>query len=74
MIRRATIAFARFGLFALFGAFALFGHSAAPATAQDFTLATPEEVGLSSERLQRIDAAFLSYAEEGRIAGAVGWS
>jgi hypothetical protein len=40
MIRRATIAFARFGLFALFGAFALFGHSAAPATAQDFTLAT----------------------------------
>jgi len=28
MIRRATGAFARFGLFALFGAFALFGHSA----------------------------------------------
>ena len=60
MIRRATIAFALFGL------------SAAPAAAQDFPLATPEEVGLSSERLQRIDDAFRSYAEEGRIAGAVG--
>lgn len=72
MIRRATIASARFGLFALFGAFALFGHSAAPAAAQDFPLATPEEVGLSFERLQRIDDAFRSYAEEGRIAGAVG--
>ena len=60
MIRKATITLALFGLFA------------APAAAQQFPLAEPEEVGLSSERLQRIDEAFRSYAEEGRIAGAVG--
>ncbi len=51
---------------------AIFGLVAAPVAAQDFPLAGPEEVGLSSERLQRIDDVFSSYAEEGRIGGAVG--
>jgi len=32
----------------------------------------PEEVGLSSERLQRIGDVFQDYVDEGRIAGAVG--
>jgi CubicO group peptidase (beta-lactamase class C family) len=35
-------------------------------------LAVPEEVGLSSERLERIGEVFQDYVEEGRIAGAVG--
>ena len=51
---------------------ALFGLVAAPVAAQDFPLAEPEEVGLSAERLQRIDDVFSSYAKEGRIGGAVG--
>ena len=60
MIRKTAIAFALFGLFA------------APAAAQEIPHAEPDEVGLSSERLQRIDEVFRSYAEEGRIGGAVG--
>lgn len=72
MIRKATTAFAVFGPCSVFGTFALLGLLVAPAAAQDFPLSAPEDVGLSSERLQRIDDAFRSYAEEGRIAGAVG--
>ena len=60
MIRKATITVALFGLFAT------------PAAAQQLPRAAPEAVGLSSERLQRIDDIFQSYVEEGRIAGAVG--
>jgi CubicO group peptidase (beta-lactamase class C family) len=60
MIRKATIAL---GLWAL---------ASAPLSAQRLPLAEPEDVGLSSERLQRIDDAFRGYAEDGRIAGAVG--
>ena len=60
MIRKATITFALLSLFA------------APAATQDFPLASPAEVGLSSERLQRIDDVFGSYAEEGRTGGVVG--
>ncbi len=60
MIRKSTIALALFSLFA------------APAAAQDFPHVVPEEVGLSSERLQRIDEVFGSYAEEGRMGGVVG--
>jgi len=41
-------------------------------SAQRLPLATPEEVGLSSERLQRIGETFQTYTEEGRISGAVG--
>ena len=40
--------------------------------AQELPRADPEEVGLSSERLQRIDEVFSAYAAEGRLAGAVG--
>ena len=46
--------------------------AASPLSAQRMNLAAPEEVGLSSERLQRIGEVFEDYAEEGRIAGAVG--
>jgi len=44
----------------------------APLLAQGLPVATPEEVGLSSERLARVDEVFASYAAEGRMAGAVG--
>jgi CubicO group peptidase (beta-lactamase class C family) len=40
--------------------------------AQELPRARPEEVGLSSERLQRVDDVFTAYADEGRLAGAVG--
>ena len=60
MIRRYTITFALLALVSV------------PTSAQLFPVAEPEEVGLSSERLQRIDDVFGSYVEEGRIAGAVG--
>ena len=45
---------------------------ASPLSAQRLNLAAPEEVGLSSEHLQRIGEVFEDYAEESRIAGAVG--
>ena len=60
MIRKSTIALVLVALVS------------APASAQRFPMAEPEDVGLSPERLQRIDDAFISYAHEGRIAGAVG--
>ncbi len=41
-------------------------------SAQRLPLAVPEEVGLSSERLERIGEVFRGYVDEGRIAGAVG--
>ncbi|SVC97475.1 uncharacterized protein METZ01_LOCUS350329, partial [marine metagenome] len=37
-----------------------------------FPTVAPEEVGLSPERLARVSEAFQSYADDGRIAGAVG--
>jgi len=48
------------------------GASAAAAAAQELPRATPEAVGLSSERLARVDEVFTAYADEGRMAGAVG--
>ncbi|HEY8470037.1 MAG TPA: serine hydrolase domain-containing protein [Longimicrobiales bacterium] len=42
-----------------------------PALAQDLPRATPEEVGLSSARLERLTATFRRYVEEERLAGAV---
>jgi CubicO group peptidase (beta-lactamase class C family) len=42
-----------------------------PALAQDLPRATPEEVGLSSARLERLTAVFRRYVEEERLAGAV---
>jgi CubicO group peptidase (beta-lactamase class C family) len=41
-------------------------------SAQQLPLAVPEDVGLSSERLERIGEVFQNYVDEGRIAGAVG--
>jgi len=40
--------------------------------AQELPRARPEQVGLSSERLARVDDVFTAYANEGRLAGAVG--
>ena len=53
-------------------AIGLCGVVATSVSAQRFPIATPEEVGLSSERLERIGDVFEAYVEEGRIAGAVG--
>ena len=39
--------------------------------AEDLPLAPPESVGMSSERLQRIDDYFQRFIDDGRIAGAV---
>jgi len=39
--------------------------------AEDLPTAAPETVGMSSERLQRIDDYFQRYIDEGKIAGAV---
>jgi CubicO group peptidase (beta-lactamase class C family) len=44
---------------------------AAPALAQWLPVAEPEQVGLSSERLERIDALMQEYVDAGKIAGAV---
>lgn len=38
---------------------------------QPLPLAKPEEVGMSSERLSRLDAAFEGYVAKGELAGAV---
>ena len=49
----------------------LFCAPAAPrAFAQSFAPASPEEAGVSSERLARIDAVLEAYVEEGRLPGA----
>ena len=39
--------------------------------AQGLTVAAPESVGMSSERLERLTAALQGYVDEGRLAGAV---
>ena len=39
--------------------------------AEDLPTAAPESVGMSSERLQRIDEYFQRFVDEGKIAGAV---
>jgi CubicO group peptidase (beta-lactamase class C family) len=44
---------------------------AAPAPAQELPTARPEQVGMSSERLARVDAALEAYVDEGRLPGAV---
>lgn len=40
-------------------------------TAEDVVVASPESVGMSSERLKRIDGFVQEYVDAGRIAGAV---
>ena len=42
-----------------------------PAAAQDLVPAVPESVGMSKERLKRIDNAMHEYVSDGRLAGAV---
>ena len=59
MIHKATVAFCVFVL------------GGAPLSAQQLPHAAPEEVGLSTERLERIGEVFEAYTEEGRISGAV---
>lgn len=62
MIRKATL-FA-LGLCTLLSAPLLAG--------QALPLAEPEQVGLSSDRLERIGEVFQGYVDDGRIAGAIG--
>jgi CubicO group peptidase (beta-lactamase class C family) len=52
----------------------LFALVIAPGAAfsQALQTASPEQVGLSSERLDRIDALMQRYVDEGRMAGALG--
>jgi CubicO group peptidase (beta-lactamase class C family) len=45
--------------------------AAVPLCAQPLPLAQPEEVGMSSERLARIDELFQGHLDNGRLAGAV---
>ena len=40
-------------------------------SAQELTRAKPEELGLSSERLQRLNAVFQEYVDEGKLSGSV---
>ena len=39
--------------------------------AQDLDFGKPEELGFSSQRLERIDQAFNSYVTENKMAGSV---
>lgn len=45
--------------------------AARPASAQELPTASPEEVGMSSERLARLTEALQAYVDEGRLPGAV---
>ena len=40
-------------------------------SAQELSTASPEQVGMSSERLERLSEALQAYVDEGRLAGAV---
>ena len=51
--------------------FGLVLPSTAPLAAEDLPLAPPESVGMSAERLQRVDDYFQRFIDDGRIAGAV---
>jgi len=56
----------------LFAGLSVVAFAAPSLGAQSLPRATPEEVGLSSERLERVGEVFQGYADEGRLAGAVG--
>ena len=45
--------------------------SSRPWAAEDLPLATPESVGMSSERLQRVDEYFQRFIDDNQIVGAV---
>mgnify|MGYP001181299229 CR=1 FL=1 len=52
-------------------AFVVYGWNASSLYAQTLTKVTPESVGLSSERLERLTATLEDYVAEQRIAGSV---
>ncbi|MCY4543996.1 MAG: serine hydrolase, partial [Gemmatimonadetes bacterium] len=60
----------RFPLLPLLAALLFCAHDAPRAFAQTFAPASPEEAGVSTERLARIDAALEAYVEEERLPGA----
>ena len=45
--------------------------TAAPSWAQGLPSASPESVGLSTERLERVDRVMKDYVDRGRVAGVV---
>jgi CubicO group peptidase (beta-lactamase class C family) len=55
----------------LLGAWLLLAVAVSSLAAQGLPRATPEAVGLSSERLTRLTAALQSYVDSGKLAGAV---
>ena len=57
--------------FATFVALLIFVFAPQSLLAQGLTPASPESVGMSSERLERLTAALQGYIDEGRLAGAV---
>ncbi len=57
---------------ALLVALALAAAPLVAAADADLTVTKPEQVGLSSERLDRIDALMNGYIEAGKVAGATG--
>ena len=60
----------RLPLLPLLAALLFCAHDAPRAFAQTFAPASPEEAGVSTERLARIDAALEAYVEEERLPGA----
>jgi len=68
MMERAgrTLAVVALALAALVGT-----RGAQPAAAQQLPMATPESVGMSSERLQRLDATLQRYIDDDMVAGVV---
>jgi CubicO group peptidase (beta-lactamase class C family) len=62
-MHRLTVVAAALGVLALAGG--------RPAAQGDLPMASPESVGMSRERLQRVDAFIEDYIDSNRIAGAV---
>ena len=62
----------RIRIFRSLGAFLVAASVVTTPVSGQLPSAAPEEVGISPERLERIDEMFGAYADEGRLAGAVG--
>ena len=60
----------KFNLRFLLAAFVLL-ITCSSVSAQELSRAKPEELGLSSERLQRLSAVFQEYVDEGKLSGSV---
>ena len=54
-----------------FSAALLVALTAAPSWTQGLPSASPESVGLSTERLERVDRVMKDYVDRGRVAGVV---